>query len=109
MPGSTSAEEDRLRVRLTRLPEVVCPRTTRWDFSSLDALNDVWANWSSDMAKRFVIIGYTICPNEPETIEATDEYIKRNSPPAALHRLLVEGRDDVARALRCRERDALSN
>jgi aminopeptidase N len=74
-----------------------------------DALNDVWANWSSDMAKRFVIIGYTICPNEPETIQATDEYIKRNSPPAALHRLLVEGRDDVARALRCRERDALSN
>jgi hypothetical protein len=26
--------------------------------------------------------------------------------PPALHRLLIEGRDDVARALRCRERDA---
>jgi aminopeptidase N len=74
-----------------------------------DALNDVWVNWSSDMAKRFVLIGYTICPNEPSTIEVTDAYIKQNQPAAALRRLLIEGRDDVARALRCRERDALSN
>jgi Carbohydrate family 9 binding domain-like len=25
-------------------PEVLCPKTTRWDSSSLDALNGVWAN-----------------------------------------------------------------
>ena len=73
-----------------------------------DVLLDIWANWSSDMAKRFVAIGYTICPTEQETIQVTDRYISRNSPPAALRRLLVEGRDDVARALRCRERDALA-
>jgi aminopeptidase N len=73
-----------------------------------DVLLDIWANWSSDMAKRFVAIGYTICPIDPETIHVTDRYISRNSPPAALRRLLVEGRDDVARALRCRERDALA-
>jgi aminopeptidase N len=71
-------------------------------------LIDVWANWSSDMAKRFVSIGYTICPIDQETIRITDAYIARNQPPAALRRLLVEGRDDVARALRCRERDALA-
>jgi aminopeptidase N len=73
-----------------------------------DVLLDIWANWSSDMAKRFVAIGYTICPTEPESIHVTDRYISRNSPPAALHRLLIEGRDDIARALRCRERDALA-
>jgi aminopeptidase N len=73
-----------------------------------DVLLDIWANWSSDMAKRFVGIGYTICPTEPETIQVTDRYLSRNSPPAALRRLLVEGRDDVVRALRCRERDALA-
>jgi aminopeptidase N len=73
-----------------------------------DVLLDIWANWSSDMAKRFVAIGYTICPTDQETIHVTDRYIARNSPPAALRRLLVEGRDDVARALRCRERDALA-
>jgi aminopeptidase N len=73
-----------------------------------DVLLDIWANWSSDMAKRFVAIGYTVCPTEQETIHVTDRYISRNSPPAALRRLLVEGRDDVARALRCRARDALA-
>jgi hypothetical protein len=27
-----------------RLPEIICPKTDRWDLSSLDALNGVWAN-----------------------------------------------------------------
>ncbi len=74
-----------------------------------DVLLDIWANWSSDMAKRFVAIGYTICPTDQDSIHLTDRYISRNSPPAALRRLLVEGRDDLARALRCRERDALAD
>jgi aminopeptidase N len=72
-------------------------------------LLDAWTNWSSDMAKRFVSIGYTICPIDQETIEITRAYIASNQPPAALRRLLVEGRDDVARALRCRARDALAD
>ena len=42
----------------------------------------------------------------PEAIAATDAYIEQMAAPPALHRLLIEGRDDVARALRCRERDA---
>jgi hypothetical protein len=37
-------EEDRLPSRVSRLPEVLCPKTTRWDSFSLDALNEVWAN-----------------------------------------------------------------
>ena len=73
------------------------------------ALADIWREWSSDMAQRFVAIGYTICPVSQETITITDEYIARTQPPAALRRLLVEGRDDVARALRCRDRDALAD
>ena len=72
-------------------------------------LADIWREWSSDMAQRFVAIGYTICPISQETITITDDYIARTQPPAALRRLLVEGRDDVARALRCRERDALAD
>ncbi len=71
-------------------------------------LADIWREWSSDMAQRFVTIGYTICPISVETIRLTDDYIAKTQPPAALRRLLVEGRDDVARALRCRERDALA-
>jgi hypothetical protein len=44
MRESAPGQEDRLQARLSRLPEVLCPKTTRWDFGSLDALNDVWAN-----------------------------------------------------------------
>jgi hypothetical protein len=32
------------RRRANPLPQVLCPKTTRWNFASLDALNDVWAN-----------------------------------------------------------------
>ncbi len=40
-----------------------------------DVLLDIWANWSSDMAKRFVTIGYTICPIDQDSIHVTDRYI----------------------------------
>ena len=30
--------------RFMRLPEICCPKTTRWNLSSLDALNAVWAD-----------------------------------------------------------------
>jgi aminopeptidase N len=40
-----------------------------------------------------------------ETVRATDEYIAATDPPAALRRLLSEGRDDVLRALRCQAKD----
>jgi aminopeptidase N len=42
----------------------------------------------------------------PAALRAADDYIARSDPPAALHRILTEGRDDVARALRCQQRDA---
>jgi aminopeptidase N len=57
------------------------------------------------MAQDFVSGGYTVCPISPATVEATDAYIATAQPPAALRRLLIEGRDDVLRALRCQERD----
>jgi hypothetical protein len=30
--------------KVSRLPQVICPKTARWDSFSLDALNGVWAN-----------------------------------------------------------------
>jgi aminopeptidase N len=65
------------------------------------ALAGVWGDWSSAMAQDFVEYGYTIGAVDTSTIEATDTYLA-SSPgtPAALRRLLVEGRDEVARALR---------
>jgi aminopeptidase N len=68
-------------------------------------IGDVWRDWSSAMAQDFVSGAYTICPVSTGTVDATDGYIVANDPPAALRRLLIEGRDEVLRALRCQARD----
>jgi aminopeptidase N len=65
------------------------------------ALTEVWRDWSSAMAQDFVEYGYTIGALDQSTIEVTDAYLASSpEPPAALRRLLIEGRDEVARALR---------
>jgi len=75
------------------------------------ALNDVWREWSSAMAQDFVSGGYFLCAVDEATVAATDAFLA-SSPeaPAALNRLLLEGRDEVLRALRnqSRDRDAAS-
>jgi aminopeptidase N len=68
----------------------------------------VWRDWSSAMAQDFVSGAYLVCPLSPDTVQATDDYIARADPPDALRRLLIEGRDDVLRALRCQARDRRS-
>ena len=70
------------------------------------ALGQVWAEWSSAMAQDFVTHGYTIGAVDEDTIAATDAYLASSpEPPASLRRLLSEGRDEVARALRNQARD----
>jgi aminopeptidase N len=69
------------------------------------AVGDVWREWSSAMAQDFAIAGYQLCAVDAETVAATDAYLAAAEPPAALRRLLIEGRDDVLRALRCQARD----
>ena len=43
---------------------------------------------------------------EPRTIAAADQWLADPDQPPALRRLIFEGRDGIARALRARERDA---
>jgi len=82
-------------------PELVEPYRPKY----FAAISDVWRDWSSAMAQDFVVGGYQICAVDAGTVRATDEYLATAQPPAALHRLLIEGRDEVLRALRCQERD----
>ena len=70
-----------------------------------EAIGQVWRDWSSAMAQNFVAGGYQICAVDASTVEATDAYLAATDPPASLHRLLIEGRDEVLRSLRCQERD----
>jgi len=71
-----------------------------------EVVADIWRDWGSDMAQYFVENAYPRWEVTPEAIAMADTYIERSAPPPALRRLLTEGRDDVARALRCRQRDA---
>jgi aminopeptidase N len=71
-----------------------------------EVVADIWRDWSSDMAQYFVENAYPVWKITPEAIATADDYIARSGPPPSLRRLLTEGRDDVARALSCRQRDA---
>jgi len=82
-------------------PELIQPYRAEY----FSVVGDVWRDWSSAMAQDFVSGVYTVCEVSAETVEATDAYIASAQPPAALRRLLIEGRDDVLRALRCQARD----
>jgi aminopeptidase N len=84
--------------------ELLEPYASRY----FDVVGDIWRDWSSDMAQYFVKFAYPSWKITPEGIAAADAYIERADPPPPLRRLLTEGRDDVARALRCRHRDAQS-
>jgi aminopeptidase N len=64
----------------------------------------IWREWGTDMAQWFVANAYPMA-DTPDVITATSDFIEREDPPAALRRLLIEGRDGVERALRCQRRD----
>ena len=81
-------------------PDLMAPYQERY----FEAVGRVWQDWSSDMAQWFVINGYPTTGSRA-VIEATDALMEREDPPAALRRLLTEGRDGAERALRCQERD----
>jgi aminopeptidase N len=85
-------------------PELIEPYRS----SYFGAVGEVWRDWSSAMAQDFVAGGYQLCAVDAGTVAVTDEYLSDAAPPAALRRLLIEGRDEVLRALRCQERDRLT-
>ena len=82
--------------------ELLAPFAARY----YEALAGLWQNGISDMAQFFTEVAYPDGVVSQPGIAATDEYIASESPVPALRRLLLERRDDVARALRCRQRDA---
>ncbi|TYK52328.1 aminopeptidase N [Actinomadura decatromicini] len=69
----------------------------------------VWKEWSSDMSQTFAEAAYPYLVIEQSTIDRTEAYLADEKPPPALARLLSEGRDGVARALRARAKDATAS
>ncbi len=66
----------------------------------------IWAHRDSEPAQEFVMLAYPAYQVTDETVAATDAWLAQEGHPAPLRRLVAEGRDGVARALRARRRDA---
>jgi aminopeptidase N len=86
-------------------PELMEPYLEKY----FEVVGTAWQEWSSAMAQDFAEGAYTTGAISQATVEATDAYIAVAQPPAALHRLLTEGRDDILRALRAQARDRQAN
>jgi aminopeptidase N len=69
-------------------------------------IRPLWDRRPGEIAKNAV--QYLFPPIvEPRTIAAADAWLADTDQPAPLRRLVSEGRDGIARALRARERDAM--
>jgi aminopeptidase N len=84
--------------------DLLAPYASRF----FDVVADRWDRWSPDMASFFVQRGYPGTVVTQQAVDDAAEFLAREELPAALSRLLAEGRDDVARALRCQARDRVS-
>jgi aminopeptidase N len=70
------------------------------------ALLPVWQSRTNEMATQIVTGLYPSQLVSPELLERTERWLAQPAEPA-LKRLVVEGRDGVARALKARARDAV--
>jgi aminopeptidase N len=80
--------------------DLLAPYAERF-FAALPAM---WRDGASDMAQFFAKVGYPATVISQQALDASRQYLEQAHPAPALARLLAEGRDDVGRALRCRER-----
>ncbi|WP_128376673.1 aminopeptidase N [Streptomyces cavernae] len=72
-----------------------------------EAIERVWAERSIQIGIHVVRGLFPSLQDSPATLEATDAWLaSHEAAPPALRRLVLESRDDLARALRAQERDA---
>jgi aminopeptidase N len=71
-----------------------------------ETLDQVWESRDLPDALAFVQGMYPRLIVTQETVEGTDRYLRGESVPAPIRRLLLEGKDGVLRALRARSVDA---
>jgi len=69
------------------------------------SVGPVWSSRSTEMAANIAVGLYPSLLVDPAVVARTDAYLARDGIPPALARLISEGRDGVARALRCQAAD----
>jgi len=65
----------------------------------------LWATRSMDVAQAITEGLFPSWEVSPEVLDRADAYLAAEQPTPALRRILLEGRDGIARALRARKRD----
>ncbi|MEU2434447.1 aminopeptidase N [Streptomyces sp. NPDC007861] len=84
--------------------ELIAPYTEKY----FAAIERVWAERSIQIGMDVVRGLFPALQDDPATLEATDAWLASHaSAPPALRRLVLESRDDLARALRAQACDAL--
>ncbi|HVF05422.1 MAG TPA: aminopeptidase N [Frankiaceae bacterium] len=81
--------------------ELLAPYAERY-FGSIERL---WTERTNETAINIVTSMYPSVLIDQRTLDLTDEYLRAGNAVPAIRRLLVEGRDGVARALRARAAD----
>jgi aminopeptidase N len=81
--------------------EVTKPYVSRY----FAAVGEVWKTRSMDSAQTLTELLFPAVVISEETLGQVDGYLRDQSPQPALRRMLVEGRDTMARALRARSFD----
>ncbi|MEP6853167.1 MAG: aminopeptidase N [bacterium] len=73
-----------------------------------DTVAEVWRRRSSELAQNVVVGLFPSWSSaiDPSTVQAADAFLARSDVPAALRRLVGEGRADIVRALAARAVDA---
>ncbi len=66
----------------------------------------VYERFDNEVAQVFAVLGYPTLLVSDETVAATDAWLTGSEQPAALRRLVAEGKDGIQRALRARACDA---
>ena len=82
--------------------ELLAPFVTQY----FESINRVWAHRTNEMASQIVVGLYPSTQPAQLVLDRTDEWLAANADAEpALRRLVIEGRDGVARAQRAQERD----
>ena len=88
-------------------PDLLTPYVGRY----FEEVGELWDRLTAETAK-YLVIG--LFPNwssaiDPRTLQLADEFLADTSQPAALQRLISEGRSEVARAVRARGVDVAAS
>jgi aminopeptidase N len=69
------------------------------------AIAGIYRSRSAEMAQDIITGLYPYTATTQATVDRTDKYLRDEQPGPALHRMLLEARDGMARSLRAQQRD----